>query len=57
MLPPPSHHIIAAPMVSPATMHPEETQDEEAQETGPQIAEVHIKGMISVSPDFASSHT
>ena len=29
-------------------VHPEETQDEKAQA---QIAEVHIKGMISESPD------
>ena len=36
----------------PLTGHPEETQDEKAQDTGPtQRAEVQSKGMISVSPD------
>ena len=29
----------------------EETPDEKVQDTGPSIAEVHIRGMISMSPD------
>ena len=33
-----------------SVVHPEETQDEKTQHSGPQIAEVYIKGMISVSP-------
>ena len=32
-------------------MIPEETQDMKNTEYWPQIAEVHIKGMISISPD------
>ena len=39
-------------------MHPEETQDEKAQGTfWPQIAEVHIKGVISVSLDSYTPYT
>ena len=33
-----------------SVVHPEETRDEKTQHTDPQIAEVHIKGMISVIP-------
>ena len=31
------------------TVNPEKSQDVKAEDTGPQTAEVHIKGMISVS--------
>jgi len=32
-------------------VHPEGTMDRKAQDTGPQIAEVQITGMISIRPD------
>ena len=38
-------------VVATLMVHPEETQDEKVQDPGPQRAEVHTKGMISVSPD------
>lgn len=31
--------------------HPEETQNEDTQDTGPRVAEMHSKGMISRSLD------
>ena len=44
-----NHHIRAVSITQ--RMPPEETQDEKTQDTGwLQLAEVHIKGMISMSP-------
>ena len=36
---------------TPQLVPPEETQDEKAQETGPQVVKVYIKGMIALRPD------
>jgi len=35
---------------------PEETQDEKMQDPTHFIADMHIKGKISMSPEFVSSH-
>ena len=50
-------HYSCPDMLQPAlTVYPEETRDKENTGYRPQIAGVHFKGMISISPDFASSH-
>ena len=60
MLQPSSHHVTAIPMLSPEGPQDRNimpiiirhcSQPHPPQPHWPQIAEVHIKGMISVSPD------
>ena len=47
----PSPYNIQLDAATPQLVPPEETQDEKAQDTGPQVVKVYIKGMIALRPD------